>query len=211
MLVERGDDSNELRRADGDAGNDGIADVVLMLRVKRDGDTEAFALLAARYRTPLRRFFAALLPDPAQADDFAQETLLRLWQCRTRYEPTGVFSAYLFQIARHFWLNQRDRCRARAVRELSAETGGADGGTVEIALPPRTQPESVVLERLGRARLRRAVDALPPLYRAVFTLSHDDGLTYAEIAARLGIPVGTVKSRMAEAVRRLRRALEGEE
>jgi RNA polymerase sigma-70 factor (ECF subfamily) len=51
---------------------------------------------------------------------------------------------------------------------------------------------------------------LPLLYRDVFTLSHDEGLRYAQIAARLAIPVGTVKSRMAEAVRRLRAALNEE-
>ena len=183
-------------------------DIALMLRVRQTGDPQAFALLAARYRTPLRRFFAALLPDAGQADDFAQETLLRLWTSRTRYEPTGSFSAYLFQIGRHYWLNQRVRYRAQAAQEVSTNSAAFE---LEIPLPARAQPETVVLERIEQARLSRAIDALPPPYRVVFAMSHFDALKYAEIACRLGIPVGTVKSRMAKAVRCLRESLSHEE
>jgi RNA polymerase sigma-70 factor (ECF subfamily) len=188
-------------------GTDFEDDLSLMQRVQRCGDAAAFAELAGRYRGQLKRFFAALLPDPALADDFAQETLLRLWLSRSRYRPDGKFSAYLFQIARHYYLNQRLRYRARADREVSTDTG--DG--LEIALPPRTQPETILLERRERERRAEAIAALPEHYRVVFELSHFDGLKYAEIARHLGIPVGTVKSRRAEAVRRLRQRLNHEE
>ena len=184
------------------------SDVSLMLRVRHNNDAEAFALLAARYRTPLKRFFAAILPDPSQADDFAQETLLRLWLSRSRYEPAGSFSAYLFQIGRHYFLNQRIRHRAQAVREISSETAS---GFEILPAAPKTQPETILLELMAQARLRQTIAELPPIYRDVFTLSHFDGLKYAEIAERLQIPVGTVKSRMAEAVRRLRVTISREE
>lgn len=176
-------------------------DICLMLRVRDADDTEAFALLAARYRTPLKGLFAALLPDTSAADDFAQETLLRLWQSRSRYAPTVTFSAYLFQIGRHYFLNQRLRYRARAVREVSSDTSS---GVEFLEATPQNQPEVIVLARIDQARLRRSIGALSPIYRDVFTLSHFEGLRYMEIAKYLGIPVGTVKSRMAEAVRRLR-------
>lgn len=180
------------------------SDTDLMLRVRDEDDSNAFAELAGRYRGPLTRFFAAVLADTALADDGAQETLLRLWLLRARYEATGRFSSYLFQIARHYSLNQQERYRARLARETS--TGIGDG--VELELPPHRQPEAILLERLEQARREQAVAALPEHYRSVFTLSHFDGLPYAEIACQLDIPIGTVKSRMAEAVRRLRRTLE---
>jgi RNA polymerase sigma-70 factor, ECF subfamily len=174
----------------------------LMVRAQT-GDVGAFHELTLRYRAPLRRFFAALLADPTQADDAVQETFLRLWTLRDRYAPTGKFAAYLFQIGRHYGLNQRKKFRPET-RQCTIDE------TLEIVAPPVTQPERVLLEQVRKAQIRRAISELPEHYRSVFLLSHEEGIPYAEIAARLGIPLGTVKSRMAEAVRRLRLRLSAE-
>jgi RNA polymerase sigma-70 factor (ECF subfamily) len=178
-------------------------DIELMLRA-REEDAAAFHELARRYREPLRRYFAALLADRSQADDCVQETFLRLWLARHRYEPTGKFSTYLFQIAKHYWLNQQKKFRTEVV--------ALDPEEAQVTRAPSvSEPQAVLLQRYRLARIRRAIAALPEHYRAVFTMSHFDGLKYAEIAARLQIPVGTVKSRMAEAVRQLRQALTAED
>jgi RNA polymerase sigma-70 factor (ECF subfamily) len=181
-------------------------DIELMLRA-REGDVAAFHQLAQRYREPLRRFFAALLPDRSEADDCVQETFLRLWIARGRYEPTGRFSTYLYQIGKHYWLNLRRRKLRLEVRDADAldDEAGDEGLRVEVLRV--SQPERMLLERYRHEQIRRAIAALPAHYRAVFELSHFEDLRYAEIGCRLGIPVGTVKSRMAEAVRRLRQAL----
>jgi RNA polymerase sigma-70 factor (ECF subfamily) len=171
-------------------------DIELMLRA-RSGEMEAFRLLVTRYREPLRRFFAALLADRSEADDCVQETFLRLWLLRERYEPTGKFSTYLFQIGKHHLLNQRKRYRATPLSSFETDA-------LELLPAAELPPETTVIQRDREAYIRQAVAALPAHYRLVFTLSHDEGLKYAEIAARLEIPVGTVKSRMAEAIRRLR-------
>src|SRR5262249_15623118 len=116
----------------------------------------------------------------------------------------GRFSTYLFQIGKHYWLNQRKKFR----RDLGAEPLEDDFQAGPLAVSP---PEIVVMQQLRDARIRRAIAALPPHYRAAFEMSHYEGLRYVEIGKRLGIPVGTVKSRMAEAVRRLRAELAGDE
>jgi len=181
-------------------------DIELMLRA-REGDVAAFHQLAQRYREPLRRFFAALLTDRSEADDCVQETFLRLWLARGRYEPTGKFSTYLYQIGKHYWLNLRRRKLRLEVCDADAldDEAGDEGLRVEVLRV--SQPELILLERYRHEQIRRAIAALPAHYRAVFELSHFEELRYAEIGCRLGIPVGTVKSRMAEAVRRLRQAL----
>jgi RNA polymerase sigma-70 factor, ECF subfamily len=176
-----------------------LTDIELMLQVQ-DDEVEAFHELVRRYREPLRRFFAAILWDRSQADDFAQETFLRLWLARGRYEPTGRFSTYLFQIGKHYWLNQRKKPR------LEVGLDHLDDAWDVRALTT-TQPEVVMLQRYREARINRAIAALPEHYRTVFEMSQLEDLKYAEIASRLSIPIGTVKSRMAEAVRRLRLAL----
>ncbi len=181
----------------------GPTDIDLMLRVRGD-DIEAFRELARRYREPLRRFFASLIADRSQADDFVQETFVRLWLARGRYEPSGKFSTYLFQIGRHYWLNQRKKQRSEVCFDSLDEASRWPALT-------SAQPEAVLLRRFREAHIRRVIAALPEHYRSVFEMSHFEGLKYAEIAARLQIPIGTVKSRMAEAVRRLRQALPEEE
>src|SRR5262245_46972146 len=141
-------------------------DIELMLRV-RAGEAVAFQRLAERYREPLRRYFAAVSGDASQADDLAQETLLRLWLARERYEPAGRFAGYLFGIARHHWLNQRRKQRrAPAPVELAvAEEAALQGAAFQVS-----QPERVMLERMRAARIRRAVAALPAPYRSVIEL-----------------------------------------
>jgi RNA polymerase sigma-70 factor, ECF subfamily len=178
-------------------------DIELMLRAQ-NGDAAAFHELVRRYREPLRRFFAAMLADRSQADDFVQETFLRLWLARSRYEPTGKFSTYLFQIGKHYWMNQRKKLRLEVSFDHLDEI-------LDAAALTTTQPEAVLLRGYRDRRIRRAIAALPDHYRAVFEMSHFGDLKYAEIACQLGIPAGTVKSRMAEAVRRLREALAEDE
>jgi RNA polymerase sigma-70 factor (ECF subfamily) len=177
-------------------------DIELMLRAKGD-DAAAFQELVLRYREPLRRYFASLTVDPAQADDFVQETFLRLWLSRRRYEPSGKFSTYLFQIGKHHWLNQRKKFRPEVGLEPLDPS-------VSLAAPAVTQPQTVALLRLRDRQIRTAIARLPEHYREVFTLCHFDGLQYREIAQRLCIPIGTVKSRMSQAVRLLRAALSPE-
>jgi RNA polymerase sigma-70 factor (ECF subfamily) len=127
-----------------------------------------------------------------------------LWLARRRYEPAGRFSTYLFQIGKHYWLNQRKKRHPEVVDGVEVET-------LEVVSLTATQPEAILLQRYRDRRIRGAIAALPDHYRQVFELSHFEGLKYLEIANRLGIPIGTVKSRMAEAVRRLRMQLMNEE
>lgn len=178
------------------------SDIELML-CAQDGDIHAFALLTQRYRAPLRRFFASLLLDAGGADDCVQETFLRLWLLRREYAPTGRFSTYLFQLGKNHLLNQQRKLRSQAAHQTDQ-----DGD--EIAAPDEHQPEQCVLNQEWRARVRQAVTDLPPHLRVVVELAHARQHTYAEIAQHLQIPVGTVKSRMFAAHKRLRQTLNNE-
>jgi RNA polymerase sigma-70 factor (ECF subfamily) len=175
------------------------SDIELMLRAKA-GDTMAFRQIVTRYRDPLHRFFSAVIEDRSLADDYTQETFMRLWFTRDRYEPTGKFSTYLYEIGKHYWFNQR--------KKIKLPTISIDNDPIHIlSASSETEPETVLLQQTREARIRQAIAALPVHYRAVFGMSHLEGLSYAEISCQLGIPVGTVKSRMSEAVRRLRATL----
>ena len=175
-------------------------DIELMAAV-REGDQQAFAALVYRYRARLRRFYLSLGEEADSAEDLAQETLLRLWVARERYEPHGRFSTYLFQIARN--------CRLNALRSRKRHPAGDPVG--ETVPEPRSSPAwpwNPVFNAYRMREVRRAIASLPEPQREVFVLCHLQGFTNAETATMLGVPIGTVKSRMSAAVHRLRVALE---
>jgi RNA polymerase sigma-70 factor (ECF subfamily) len=162
------------------------------------GDAHAFDALGARWRPRLVNYFRSLGADLHGAEDCAQETLLRVYAYRTAYQPRAEYAAFLFTVARHAFLDWRRRAVRRGAHEAAA-TGGADaapGGERADADDPG-----------ARADLAAAVLRLPPRLRGVVELAAIRGLPYDQVATLLGIPVGTVKSRMFLAVRRLREVL----
>jgi RNA polymerase sigma factor (sigma-70 family) len=177
-------------------------DIELMLRV-RTGEIEAFRLLVTRYREPLRRFFAMLLADRSEADDCTQETLLRLWLLRERYEPTGKFSTYLFQIGKHHLLNQRKKYRAAPITTLendALELLPATGPPLELVVMQEEEnstPGRGDIGVLGNEDGRKNVEFLPdaadlPAFAEVMSLKDEFG--YRDLVGEgkvLLLPAGT--------------------
>jgi RNA polymerase sigma-70 factor (ECF subfamily) len=172
----------------------GPDDFELMRRI-RAGDGDAFAALVRRHQQPLLNFFARMGAD-RDAEDMVQETFIRVFGYRERYRPTAKFTTFLYTVARHVWVDavRRDSRRQRFEEALEAESAAVhDGG-------------------LGTAQAHMDVQAalarLPERLRSVVILSVHQGLRYREIADVLGIPPGTVKSRMFLALRRLKEMLD---
>jgi RNA polymerase sigma-70 factor (ECF subfamily) len=184
-------------------------DAGLMCRA-RDGDVEAFALLVRRHRGRVEGFLHRLSADRGKAEDGAQEVFLRLWLARHRYQPRARFTTLLYQVAQNYWLNELRRTRARPVEVAWCEEPEPDGFRHRAALPrlppapAATEPHSHLFLRYRQWRIREAIARLPEMHRLVFVLGHLEGHRIAEMAEILGIPEGTVKSRMHTAVRLLR-------
>lgn len=181
-----------------------LTDHELMAKVK-DGDQEAFVLVAERHKAWLAGVLYHLFWDREEAEDGAQEVLLRVWLGRREYEPTAALRTYLFAIARNYWHNRSQRVIKRApVLSLEQEFGPRAWEYLEELADRAPATEQVVMRRWEMFQIRRAVDQLPEKQRLVFVLSQFGGMKYAEVAEVLGIPEGTVKSRMAAAVQSLR-------
>ena len=183
--------------------------VACMERLAR-GDEAALEELYDRWSGPLLSFLYGMCRDRALAEDLLQGVFLRVWRAAPRYVPSAKFSTWLFQIARNHWLNEREK-KLRRVQpySLDEERRGADGhpdGGSRAQQVPDEGPSPV--ERLLHGELgghiREAVERLPEKLRSVWMLGGVQGLPYREVAEVLGIPVGTVKSRMFQAVRSLR-------
>ncbi|HRR35025.1 MAG TPA: RNA polymerase sigma factor [Kiritimatiellia bacterium] len=175
-------------------------DADLMLRVCDQDDEAAFALLVSRHQRSLLNFFARSGVQ-YDSEDLVQQTFLRLYRYRQRYQATAKFTTFLFLLARQVWI---DELRRRQRRQRLAESLAAE--PYEEFAAPADSSAGVA----GDLDLARALAALPEGLRQVVELAVYQGLPYAEVAAILGIPVGTVKSRMFNALAKLR-ALLGEE
>jgi len=160
------------------------------------GDVGApLAELYRRYAGRLYGFGLQALGDAQLAEEVVQECFVRLWRTAGRFDSTRAsVGTYLFVIARSVAVDVRRRSASRPLAVLPEGTEPADHDDIEER----------VTQRLS---IRAALASLSPAHREVIMLAHDDGLTQTEIAERLAIPLGTVKTRMFHGLRALRLAL----
>lgn len=171
----------------------------LLRRVAEQGDLAAFRELYQTYGPRVKAYMIRQGADAATAEDLAQETLFTVWRKASLYAADkGGAATWIFAIARNMRI---DRLRREVPWQELPE--GRDEQPSGEALPDEAASEN---ER--QARVRAALAQLPPEQHEVVALSYLDGLSHGEIAQRLGLPLGTVKSRMRIAYQRIRVALE---
>jgi RNA polymerase sigma-70 factor (ECF subfamily) len=171
------------------------------------GSEGAFASLVDRYSGRILNTIYRYVGDRARAEDLTQEVFLRVFVHRQRYRAGGKFSAWLFTIAVNLAKNEiRSRVRHRTTTSL--EHLQEVSGDVELALVDRNRrpdrhAEQAELERA----VSEAVQELPGPYREAVVLRDLDGLSYEEISEILGVPGGTVRSRINRARHLLKKKL----
>ena len=167
-----------------------------LMQLASAGHRDAFETLVRRHQRPLLNFFlrAGVTSD---AEDLVQQTFVRLYRYRNRYRPSAKFTTFLYLLARQVWIDEiRRRQRRRRLWERMAEQVQVD------TQPARNDPPAGMTDAL-----QHALDRLSPRLRDVITLGILQDLNQADVAEILHIPVGTVKSRMFNALRELRQHL----
>lgn len=176
-----------------------LSDEDLMGRVRRTGDEKAFDELYRRYARRLHGFFFRMLGREEQlAADFTQELFLRVWAARGRYECGRELCPWLFTMAYNLCRNEY-RFRNIAVGFAEEVRGGPD--TYE------EQPELRMDVQMFDRELSTLLDKLPPEQRVLFALRYEEELTVPQLAEVMGIPEGTVKSRLHYLLQYLRKKL----
>jgi RNA polymerase sigma-70 factor (ECF subfamily) len=162
------------------------------------GDRDAFAMLFRHFAPRVKSYLLRCHMPPAQAEELAQETLLMVWRKASYFDPARASaSTWIFTIARNLRV---DALRGTAHPEALME---------ELVLPSDDPlPADLVLASQRETKMRRALVALPEDQAEVVRLSFFEDKPHVEIARELGIPLGTVKSRLRLAFGRLRAALE---
>jgi RNA polymerase sigma-70 factor (ECF subfamily) len=171
-------------------------------------DAVRYQELALKYLDSLYGYARLLTRDDSEAEDLLQETMLRGFRHRGSLDPTQNPKAWLFRIMRNAHI---DRCRGRSARPAEVVLTNGDGpepGELQDLRPRLLDPEEILLRRLAIADVRAAIRELPPVLREAVELRDIEGLSYREIAAVIGRPIGTVMSRLARGRNLLREALQ---
>ena len=181
-------------------------DIRIMERI-RDDDRQAVVELVERYQHELVGFFYHQCWDQLLAEELAQDVFVNVYRARHRYQATAKLRTWLYRIAHNLWIDHIRRQRHGNV-SLDAEIGGAALRLVDVlAAPAGADPDATSASQITD-RIQQAVATLPAGQRDVFVLANNQGMKYQDIAEVLGIPEGTVKSRMHSAVRFLRDELQ---
>jgi len=159
------------------------------------GNSDAFAVLVERYDRAVYHLAYRTMRDVEEARDVAQEAFFKAFRSLRTFKSGGRFSTWIFAIAYHACCDRLARRKRYSNEELPERADSGPG------------PEQSVIALDEARRLRAAIEALPQKYRTVITLYHLQGQHYEEIAAVLGVPMGTVKTHLFRAKEQLRRLL----
>jgi RNA polymerase sigma-70 factor, ECF subfamily len=174
----------------------GISDEQLMSRIASHEDEAAFTTLMRRWRPPLMGLCFRMIGDSHRAEDLTQEIFSRVFAQRKRFLTQNRFSTWVWRIALNLCCDELRASRHREGPWLDPE---------DVSTEPAPDHHAALAEE--NQLVRAALDTLSEPYRAVLILRHYQDLKFREIAEVLGVPEGTVKSRMAEALSQLSRRL----
>lgn len=167
----------------------------LILAIAKTSDRAAFGRLFTHYAPRVKAYLRRLGAPDSVAEDLAQETLLSVWRKADRFDPTKASAGtWIFTIARNLRI---DHLRKERRPELDPD---------DPALVPDPEPASDHVIAAGQRdrQVRTALETLPPDQKEVIHLAFFEDLTHAEIATRLSLPLGTVKSRLRLAFTKVR-------
>ena len=168
-----------------------------MARMGAGDRGEPLEALVERYSGPLFGFGLRLLRDRGMAEEMVQDTFVRLWRGAKRYDPErGSVRTFVYTIARNAAIDLQRRAASRPLSTDAGDLGSAGAGD---------EPFDKLVLGLD---VRSALQTLSDKHRQTLELAYDDDLTQRQIAERLGIPLGTVKTRSHHALRALRQELE---
>jgi RNA polymerase sigma-70 factor, ECF subfamily len=165
------------------------------------GDQAAFEAVCSRAGATVFGVVRGVVRDPSLAEEVCQEVLLEVWRCASRFQPgRGSAMAWVTTIAHRRAVDRVRAERRSAERQLRAAAH-------QVAYD---EVAELVEARLEHERVRRSLGSLTPLQRESVTLAYYGGYTFREVAGLLGVPEGTVKTRMRDGLIRLRDCLEDE-
>ncbi|MDM0044499.1 sigma-70 family RNA polymerase sigma factor [Variovorax dokdonensis] len=178
----------------------------LLVCVGSKSDRQAFAALFKHFAPRIKSYLMRSGSSESQAEEFAQEAMVNVWKKAAGFDPAeAAASTWIFAIARNLRIDHFRRLGNRMEQIASDPHEDALAGAED----PEPTPEEQLFGAQCERAVRSAMAALPPEQQLVLRLSFYEEHPHARIAAELGLPLGTVKSRVRLALNQLRRRLDG--
>ena len=191
-----------------------MTDEDLMLQFAQ-GDRSAFARLIEKHKARVVEFATQIVKSREAADDIGQDAFLRVFRARESYRPTARFSTWLYTIATNLCYDElRKHRRQVSLEGMLGHPPNADEQLLAAARHGRTTPAGPDVQAERRelsGMIDETIRSLSREHREVITLRIHEGLGYAEVAERLDCSLGTAKSRMHYAMKKLRERMLGKE
>ena len=181
-------------------------DLGLIERAKK-GDESAFRMLLRKYERSVFTICLRMVRNREEAEDLAQEAFVKVFSMLERYNSTYAFSSWLFKITSNLCIDSLRKRRIKGV-PIDEPEQSDNGEYVRQYESAEDDPEMTTIKKERAGYLMQAIDNLPPHYKLMVILRHQEGLSYEEIAASVGVPLGTVKARIHRARQMLRKLLE---
>ncbi len=183
-----------------------LSDEELVRAFAEGGDRASFELLVDRYKNEIYNYLRRYLGDDAMAEDAFQTTFIQVFQKSDQFDSTRKFRPWLYGIATHQAIDLKRRSKRRSFQSLDIQTSGSDSreSTHAANIADYRQATSDPLERAElRTRMEAAIEEVGEPGRSALELVYLQGLPYRDAAEILDVPVGTVKSRVHSAIRKL--------
>lgn len=192
--------------AHGEVSAEQIAERLLIARCKK-GDRDAFDDLIRRYEKKVYNFAYRLCSNYDEASDIAAETFVRVFNSIGSFRGDASFITWLFRITTNIYLDERKRQRSRPQQSLEELIELEETTVVRQFEDSSPTPEEHTTSRERTEILQAAIRTLPDYQRAMIVMYHMESKSYEEIAELMGLPIGTVKSRLNRARLSLRSKL----
>lgn len=170
-------------------------------------DRAAYEQLVAKYSRHVYAVAYRLTGSDADAKDLAQEAFVRVWRAWNRIDPEARLEGWLYQIVKNLYIDLLRRRKGPKVYSLDEPMATAEGEVARDRADPGADVEQIILDASIDKRIQQALLALSADLRMVVVLADVEGYGYEEIAGMIGVPIGTVKSRLHRARHALRERL----
>ena len=176
-----------------------------LIKCAQTGDARAFETLVETHIPRLRRFARSFAKSDADADDLAQEALIKVYRSLRGYRFESSFSTWLYRVTKNCFM---DAQRSAGTRERTSAAAAEGAGSGQAAQSLATAPDVLLLRAEERARLWTAIAGISTEFRTVLVLCDVEGFGVGEVAAIEKLPEGTVKSRLHRGRSQLARLLQ---